>query len=188
MPWQLRYRTLPFLLAVAARLAAGGRRCSTVVVAAHADAAPRPHVHATAHGPDRASAPRTRPAPPGVSKIVLRFVKTAVMREHASRQTLLEAWQLTGPKLKQGTTLHEWLAGTSSVMPFPDGAVAPGLHVDHSYANDALLELALYPKVTGQRAAGRLPDRPAPLRHGATRGSSTTGRRTGRRPPLPPTG
>ncbi len=86
------------------------------------------------------------PLQPDVSKIVLRFVKTAVMREHASRQTLLQAWKLTGPKLRQGTTLREWLAGTSSVVPFPDGAVAPGLKIDHSYPNDALLELALYPK------------------------------------------
>jgi hypothetical protein len=67
------------------------------------------------------------------------------MRSHASRATLLEGWHLTGPKLRQGTTLDEWLAGTSSVVPFPDGAVAPHLQVDHSYEKDALIELALYP-------------------------------------------
>jgi hypothetical protein len=93
------------------------------------------------------------PLRPAISHVVLRFVKTAVMRSHASKATLLEGWQLTGPKLKQGTTLREWLAGTSSVVPFPDGAVAPHLQVDSSGAKDALLELALYPKrSTGVRA------------------------------------
>jgi hypothetical protein len=93
-------------------------------------------------------ATRELPVRPAISKVVLRFVKTAVMRSHASRATLLEGWQLTGPKLKQGTTLREWLAGTSSVVPFPDGAVAPRLQVDRSGTKDALLELALYPKAT----------------------------------------
>jgi hypothetical protein len=98
--------------------------------------------------------PRTVSLRPAVSHVVLRFVKTAVMREHASRATLLEGWRLTGPKLKQGTSLHEWLQGTSSVTPFPDGAIAPHLQIDHSYANDALLELALYPKGTSAVKAG----------------------------------
>jgi hypothetical protein len=140
MPWQLRYRTLPILLVVAAAAAA-------VVVLQHRSTSPS---HAAAPVRTAAATPvkhvKTVPLQPGVSKVVLRFVKTAVMREHASRQTLLDAWKLTGPQLRQGTTLRQWLAGTSSVVPFPDGAVAPGLKIDHSYANDALLELALYPK------------------------------------------
>ena len=101
--------------------------------------------------------PRKRPIVPirpALSNVVLRFVKTAVMRSHASKATLLEGWQLTGPKLKQGTTLREWLAGTSSVVPFPDGAIAPHLQVDHSGAKDALLELALYPKRSKSVRAG----------------------------------
>jgi hypothetical protein len=92
--------------------------------------------------------PRIVPIRPAISNVVLRFVKTAVMRSHASRATLLEGWRLTGPKLKEGTTLREWLAGTSSVVPFPDGAIAPHLQVDRSGAKDALLELALYPRRT----------------------------------------
>ena len=94
------------------------------------------------------------PLRPAISSVVLRFVKTAVMRSHASRATLLEGWKLTGPKLKEGTTLREWLAGTSSVVPFPDGAVAPHLQVDRSGAKDALLELALYPKASSSVRAG----------------------------------
>ena len=68
------------------------------------------------------------------------------MRAHASRAGLLEGWRLTGPPLKQGTSLHEWLQGTSLVTPFPDSTIAPRLRIEHSYANDALLELALFPK------------------------------------------
>jgi hypothetical protein len=145
MPWQLRYRTLPILLVVAAAAAA-------VVVLQHRSSSPS-HPEATAvpaHAAAKTPAQHAKSVPlqPGVSKVVLRFVKTAVMREHANRQTLLDAWKLTGPQLRQGTTLRQWLAGTSSVVPFPDGAVAPGLKIDHSYANDALLELALYPRKT----------------------------------------
>jgi hypothetical protein len=98
--------------------------------------------------------PRAVPLRPAVSKVVLRFVKTAVMRTHASRTALLAGWALTGPKLREGTTLEEWLAGTSSVVPFPDGAIAPHLQVDRSSATDALLELALYPKVKTNVRAG----------------------------------
>jgi hypothetical protein len=107
----------------------------------------RPSLPTTAVRAAAASKPRRVPLQPAISSVVLRFVKTAVMRTHADRTTLLEGWQLTGPKLKQGTTLREWLAGTSSVVPFPDGAIAPHLQVDRSSAKDALLELALYPKV-----------------------------------------
>lgn len=94
------------------------------------------------------------PIRPAISKVVLRFVKTAVMRSHANRAALLEGWQLTGPRLKEGTTLREWLAGTSSVVPFPDGAIAPHLQVDRSGAKDALLELALYPTSSTSVRAG----------------------------------
>jgi hypothetical protein len=100
------------------------------------------------------SKPRPAPLGPAISRVVLRFVRTAVMRTHAGRATLLEGWQLTGPKLKQGTTLREWLAGTSSVVPFPDGAIAPHLQIDRSSARDALLELALYPKGKSSVPAG----------------------------------
>jgi hypothetical protein len=150
----LRYRTLPVLLLIAA-VAAVVAVVAISQRSSSAHSSPASHAVVKAAAPARAShVSRTVPLRPVVSQIVLRFVKTAVMREHATRQTLLQGWKLTGPKLKEGTTLHEWLAGTSSVTPFPDGAVAPGLRIDHSYANDALLELALYPKVKGSVPAG----------------------------------
>lgn len=120
----------------------------------HAPAAP-PAARATpATVAPKVATPRALPLHRAESKLVLRFVKTAVMREHATRASLLEGWKLTGPKLRQGTSLHEWLSGTSSVTPFPQGAIAPHLQVDHSNANDALLELALYPQHAGGVHAG----------------------------------
>jgi hypothetical protein len=116
----------------------------------HTAAAP----HAVATTTVRRGTRRMVALRPVVSKVVLTFVKTAVMRSHASRRSLLEGWRLTGPRLKQGTTLREWLAGTSSVMPFPDGAIAPRLQIDRSGARDALLELALYPKGSTSVSAG----------------------------------
>ena len=100
------------------------------------------------------AARRAVPLGPAVSSVVLKFVKTAVMRSHGSRASLLAGWRLAGPKLKEGTTLREWLAGTSSVVPFPDGAIAPHLQVDSADAKDALLELALYPKGSTAVSAG----------------------------------
>src|SRR5471032_2814363 len=99
MPGQLRYRTLPFLLLVAAAIAA--------VVALHRSSS-SPHASSAAATPARAAAPtpahrtgaqRSVPLRPAVSQIVLRFVKTSVMREHATRTMLLQGWKLTGPKL-----------------------------------------------------------------------------------------
>jgi hypothetical protein len=125
MRTRLRHRLLPRILwtcAIAAVVAivgalalhgSGGTR--------HAATVRRPVAPTTATHARR----RMVPLRPAVSNVVLKFVKTAVMRSRASRASLLEGWRLTGPKLKQGTTLREWLAGTSSVVPFPDGAIAP---------------------------------------------------------------
>jgi hypothetical protein len=142
-----RYRVLPRILwagGVAAVIAVAAIVATRVFSTDGTPAVVAPKLAVTARNASKT--PHTVALRPAVSRIVLRFVKTAVMREHASRAALLEGWRLTGPKLKQGTSLHEWLQGTSSVTPFPDGAIAPHLQIDHSYANDALLELALYPK------------------------------------------
>jgi hypothetical protein len=145
MPSRLRYRALPTILWAGALAVVVALVVALVIRASggEGDTRPVPRTDtARAVAPD----PRSVPLPPAIPKLALRFVKTAVMRTHASRATLLQGWRLAGPKLRQGTTLHEWLGGTSSVVPFPDGAVAPHLQVDHSYARDALIELALYPE------------------------------------------
>jgi hypothetical protein len=150
---RLRHRALLRILWIAAAAAsiaivmmianhASGRSSS----AAPAQAAPRMAA--------KRVAPKRIPLRPAVSHVVLQFVKTAVMRTHASRTTLLEGWRLAGPKLKEGTTLRQWLTGTSSVVPFPDGAIAPHLQIDRSSSKDALLELALYPTGASSVRAG----------------------------------
>jgi hypothetical protein len=154
MRTRLRHRMRPRILwtiGIAAVLAAG-----TAVALETSQGGGDAAVTQTATG-TATTAPAKRqvvPLRPAIARVVLRFVKTAVMRSHASRATLLEGWQLTGPKLKEGTTLREWLAGTSSVVPFPDGAIAPHLQVDRAGAKDALLELALYPKSASSVRAG----------------------------------
>ena len=150
---RLRHRTLRQILAIGGMAAL----IAIAIIAMHAAA----NGHTAAAEPPAALkpaakrvAPRIVPLRPAVSHVVLQFVKTAVMRTHASRATLLEGWKLAGPKLKEGTTLRQWLTGTSSVVPFPDGAIAPHLQIDRSSAKDALLELALYPKGTTGVPAG----------------------------------
>jgi hypothetical protein len=148
-----RYRVLPRLLwagGVAAVLAIAVIVATQVFSSEGAPSTPAATVTASSTSPK----PRTVKLAPAVSHVVLRFVRTAVMREHASRAALLEGWHLAGPQLKQGTSLHEWLQGTSLVTPFPDSAIAPRLRIDHSYANDALLELALFPKGKSSVPAG----------------------------------
>jgi hypothetical protein len=145
MSAHFRYRVLPRLLWAGGVAAVVAVVAVAVLIAVFAnEGAPSSPPAATATS--KSKAPRTVKLAPAVSGVVLRFVRTAVMREHASQAALLEGWRLTGPKLRQGTSLHEWLQGTSSVTPYPDGAIAPKLQIDHSYARDALLELALYPK------------------------------------------
>jgi hypothetical protein len=151
---RFRYRILPRILWASGIVVVAAIAAVIAIRATGGGDDARPVLQATV---DRSSPTvadsRSVPLPRAIPKVALRFVKTAVMRTHASRATLLEGWQLTGPKLRQGTTLHEWLSGTSSVVPFPDGAIAPHLQVDHSYAKDALIELALYPKVKSTVAA-----------------------------------
>jgi hypothetical protein len=151
---RLRHRTLRrfhFLGGIAALIAAAAIVATDGSGNGHAAAPMQPAPKLMAA---KRVAPRIVPLRPAVSHVVLRFVKTAVMRTHASRTTLLEGWKLAGPKLREGTTLRQWLTGTSSVVPFPDGAIAPHLQIDRSSAKDALLELALYPKGATSVRAG----------------------------------
>ena len=132
--------------------------------------------------------PHTVKLAPAVSHAALRFVRTAVMRAHASRAALLEGWRLTGPPLKQGTSLHEWLQGTSLVTPFPDSTIAPRLRIRTLLRQRCAARACAVPEGQDHGAARGLHDRPAPLRHRIrTRaGSSTPGRRVDRRPcPVP---
>ena len=82
-------------------------------------------------------------------RVAIRFIQTAVAREH-----LDEAWNLVGPNLRGGLTRKQWVSGTNPVVPFPIAQldVAP-YKVDASYVDSAILEVALLPrKGSGVRA------------------------------------
>ncbi len=89
-------------------------------------------------------------------RVAGRFVLTAV-----ARRNLGEAYNLVAPQLKGGLTLAQWKKGDIPVVPYPVNLaqVAP-MKVDYSYADHALLEVALLPKdgakVDGVKLKGQL--------------------------------
>jgi hypothetical protein len=94
--------------------------------------------------------PRVRaPLTDEARRVAMRFIQTAVAREH-----LEEAWTLVGPNLRGGMTKERWVRGDNPVVPFPIDKldVAP-YKVDESFETSALLEVALLPrKGAGVRA------------------------------------
>ena len=73
--------------------------------------------------------------------LIPRFVHDAVMRKD-----LASAWTMVTSKVRFQTTQREWMTGNIRVVPYPDGAIAPGLKVDYSTAKEAKVELALFAK------------------------------------------
>ena len=47
-------------------------------------------------------------------RVAMRFIQTAVAREH-----LEEAWTLVGPNLRGGMTKERWISGANPVVPYP---------------------------------------------------------------------
>jgi hypothetical protein len=89
------------------------------------------------------------PLSQGARRVAVRFIQTAVAREH-----LDEAWTLVGPNLRGGLSRKRWMTGENPVVPYPVDKldVAP-YKVDESYTTSALLEVALLPrKGSGVRA------------------------------------
>ena len=75
-------------------------------------------------------------------KVAIRFIQTAVAREH-----LEEAWHLVGPNLRGGLTKERWITGENPVVPYPiDQLEVAPYKIDESYETSALLEVALLPK------------------------------------------
>jgi len=97
----------------AARLAAAGLVCSSVLAFAAPAARPAAALHFTPS--DRRE----------IGTLIDRFVKDAVLR-----QNLAEGWTLAGPDLRGGTTRKAWIAGTGvTVERFP----AAGNDFSHSW-------------------------------------------------------
>ena len=75
-------------------------------------------------------------------RVAVRFVQTAV-----ARKNLAEAWTLSGPNLRGGLTRAEFMTGNNPIVPYPinELEIAP-YKIDYSYADKALIEVALLPK------------------------------------------
>jgi hypothetical protein len=86
------------------------------------------------------SVPATRARRVQVLEATLRFVTTAVRRDHVDA-----SWTLVDPSLKQGFTRREWARGNIPVVPFPAGALG-GWKIDWSYTDDVGLDVALLPQ------------------------------------------
>jgi hypothetical protein len=75
-------------------------------------------------------------------RVAGRFILTAV-----ARRDLGESWNLVDPTLRKGFTLAEWKTGNIPVVPYPVESIdVTPFRVDYSYADRALLEIALLPK------------------------------------------
>ena len=91
---------------------------------------------------DVSPVPKTTKLAPGATKAAREFIKTAVARENLRR-----AYFLSGPQIRQGQTLKEWMTGNIAVVPYPVDEVdyAP-MKIDYSYPTEAMIEVALLPK------------------------------------------
>lgn len=88
------------------------------------------------------SADQTVPLPPEARTIAVQFIKTAVVRKN-----LREAWTISGPNIRGGLTLKQWMSGNIPVVPYPDAAVNESpVKVDWSYPNDVSLQVVMQPK------------------------------------------
>lgn len=89
-----------------------------------------------------ATAPKTVPLAPEARQVVVKFIKTAVVREN-----LAEAWKISGPNIRQNMTLKQWMTGTIPVVPYPNAAVDRSpVKITWSHPGEAGLEVVLEPK------------------------------------------
>jgi hypothetical protein len=81
-----------------------------------------------------------------VMPVAIKFVNTAV-----ARRNVAASYRLTSPSYKEGLSLRQWRTGNIPVVPFNDPIIAPKIQIDHSYKNDALIELALFSRTGKER-------------------------------------
>ena len=109
---------------------------------------PDHHASASASQPQGTTPVTTAPAPKKVplskdaEAIARRFLQTAV-----ARTNLDEAWKISDENVRGGLTHEEWMTGNIPVVPYPIESLAVArFKIDYSYADEALLEIALLPK------------------------------------------
>lgn len=84
--------------------------------------------------------PKTVPLAKEARLVAGRFILTAVQRTK-----LAEAWEISGPQIRQGMTKRQFLTGNIAVVPYPYKIGVTPMKVDYSFKNHALLEVALIP-------------------------------------------
>jgi hypothetical protein len=102
---------------------------------------------------DRSSGPqvnvaqqKTVPLDPKITSLAKTFIHTAVARQNPAL-----AYRISGPSIRQGSTLAQWTRDWNTVgvpvVPFPvDKVDASPFRIDLSVKHEALLEVALLPK------------------------------------------
>jgi hypothetical protein len=84
----------------------------------------------------------TVPLAPEARQVVVQFIRTAVMRRN-----LREAWNISGPQIRQDMSLRQWLTGNIPVVPYPDAAVNRSpVKITWSHPTEAGLEVVLQPR------------------------------------------
>jgi hypothetical protein len=78
-----------------------------------------------------------------VRKVLARFLETAVARKHVD-----QAWNISGPQVREGMTRKQWDSGAIPVQPYPVSTHGLGQwdQVQYSYPHHVGLEVMLFPK------------------------------------------
>src|SRR4051794_27483880 len=135
-PWYRSRRTL-----VSGGVIAGAALAVAAVFVFGANKDPDPEHFPNAPAQEGKVAPKA-PFDPKARLVAMRFVQTAVAREH-----IAQAWNLAGPTVRGGLTKAEWMTGNIPVVPFPlDKLEVAPFKVDESHVDSAIVEIALLAK------------------------------------------
>jgi hypothetical protein len=86
-----------------------------------------------------AKPPKTVKLDPQVQRTATKFIKTAV-----ARKNLDVAYRISGPHVREGMTLKQFLTGAIAVVPYDiTSKTSASMKIDKSYANSAQLEMYL---------------------------------------------
>jgi len=138
-------RYLPWIAAFV--LIAGVVAFGVTRIGGSSDASPQAQGNGAAQGggtaePTGETKQKSVPFSPEARKVASEFLQTAVPRKNLKR-----SWEITHPELKQGYTLKDWMTGTIPVQYYPtEGIDLATFKIDESYANEAVIEVALLPK------------------------------------------
>jgi hypothetical protein len=83
--------------------------------------------------------PKTVKFDPAAQRVATKFVNTAV-----ARKNLDVAYRLSGPGVREGMTLKQFMTGNIAVVPYPvTSKTSANMKIDKSYATSAQVELYL---------------------------------------------